>query len=135
MAAIILTLKSGDHILSIDDVYGGTNRLFRKVFEKFGIENTLMDMHNMEEVEKNIKPNTKMILVETPTNPTLKCVDIKLLCELAKKHNLISLVDNTFATPILQNPILLGADMVLHSCTKYIGGHSDLIGGVVVTND
>lgn len=135
MAAIILTLKSGDHILSIDDVYGGTNRLFRKVFEKFGIENTLMDMHNMEEVEKNIKPNTKMILVETPTNPTLKCVDIKLLCELAKKHNLISLVDNTFATPILQNPILLGADIVLHSCTKYIGGHSDLIGGVVVTNN
>lgn len=134
ITAIFMTMKSGDHIISVDDVYGGTNRLLRKVLHKFGIENSLIDLHDLEVLEKEIRPSTKMILIETPTNPTLKCVDIKSICDFAKKKGILTLIDNTFATPILQNPILLGADIVMHSGTKYIGGHSDVCGGIAVTN-
>lgn len=131
--AVLMTLQTGDHIISVDDVYGGTNRILRKVLQKFGLQNTLMDLHDLDEVRKQVKENTKMIILETPTNPTLKTCDIEQICKLAKELNLLTLVDNTFATPILQHPLLLGADMVVHSTTKYIGGHSDLCGGVVVT--
>lgn len=101
ITAVFMTLKKGDHIISIDDVYGGTNRLMRKVLNKFGLENTLIDLHDLELVKKEIKENTKMILIESPTNPTLKCVDIQSVCEFAKKNGILTLVDNTFATPIL----------------------------------
>lgn len=101
ITAVFMTFKSGDHIICLDDVYGGTNRLLRKVLLKFGLENTLIDLHHLDEVQKVIKPNTKMILIETPSNPTLKCVDIKEVCEFAKKNGILTMVDNTFATPIL----------------------------------
>lgn len=99
--ALFMTLKSGDHILSCDDVYGGTNRMLNKVLKKFGIENSMIDMSNLEEVKANIKDNTKIMWIETPTNPTLKVFDIEELCKLAKQNNMISVIDNTFASPIL----------------------------------
>lgn len=99
--ALFMTLKPGDHILSVDDVYGGINRMFRKILNKLGIETSMIDMSDLSNVEKNIKPNTKILWIETPTNPMLKILDIEGLCKIAKKHNVISCVDNTFASPIL----------------------------------
>ncbi|HSW87570.1 MAG TPA: aminotransferase class I/II-fold pyridoxal phosphate-dependent enzyme, partial [Candidatus Saccharimonadales bacterium] len=126
---ILLSLKNGDHVLAIDDVYGGTQRLFKKVFAQFGIETTSVDFVHGEDIIKYIKPNTKMLWIETPTNPLLKIVDIASVIEVAKQKHIVTVVDNTFATPYFQKPLDLGADVVLHSMTKYIGGHSDSVAG------
>ncbi len=133
--AIIKTLKPGDHVLSTNDLYGGTYRLFTQVFEAYGIEFSFVDMSDLVEVENAIKTSTKLIWIETPTNPLLRIVDIKKIAVIAKEHGAISVVDNTFASPYLQQPLVLGADVVMHSTTKYLGGHSDVIGGAIATSD
>ncbi|MCC5941985.1 MAG: PLP-dependent transferase [Balneolaceae bacterium] len=133
--AIMKTLKPGDHVISTNDLYGGSYRLFTQVFEKYGIEFSFVDMSNIEEVEKSVKPSTKLMWIETPTNPLLRIIDIKKVAEIAKQAGALSVVDNTFATPYLQQPLLLGADTVMHSTTKYLGGHSDVIGGAVASSD
>ncbi len=132
---IVHMLKQGDHVVAMDDMYGGTFRLFDKVIRHQGIEFTYTDLTDTNNLEKSIKPNTKLLWLETPTNPTLKLADIKTLSSLAKKKNIIVVVDNTFMSPYFQRPIELGADIVVHSATKYIGGHSDMVGGVAVTNE
>lgn len=132
---VVLLLKKGDHILSIDDVYGGTRRLFKQVFEQFGLEFSFVSFVNGSDLKGKIRPETKMIWIETPTNPLLKIVDIVSVCQLAHKKKITTVVDNTFASPYFQKPLDLGADIVLHSMTKYIGGHSDAIAGCVVLND
>lgn len=133
--AVLHLLSSGDKVLLGDDVYGGTNRLFNRVFAQLGIETVMVDMTDLDAVKNAIDERTKLIWLETPTNPTLKIADIKAVAEIAKANKVTLAVDNTFATPFLQNPLSLGADIVCHSTTKYIGGHSDSIGGVLVTND
>ncbi|MES2744914.1 MAG: cystathionine gamma-synthase [Bdellovibrionota bacterium] len=133
--AIIQILNPGDHVLVCDDVYGGTGRLFRRLFAKYGLEFEFIDMTRQENIAKAIKPSTKMIWVETPTNPLLKVIDIEATAKLAKQAKALFVVDNTFASPIYQSPFELGADIVMHSTTKYIGGHSDIIGGAVMIND
>jgi len=135
ITAIASTLSSGDEVLAINDIYGGTYRLFKQVFEKFGITFKQLSFDDLSEVEKNLKNKPKMIFLESPTNPLLRVVDIKKIAALAKKYKVLTIVDNTFASPYFQQPLDLGADLVMHSSTKYLGGHSDLIGGVVVTND
>lgn len=135
VSSVVMLFKQGDHIIVTDDVYGGTFRVFTKVLNRFGIEATFVDTANIQDVEDAIQPNTKGIYVETPTNPLLKITDIKQISILAKRHQLLTIVDNTFLTPYLQQPITLGADIVLHSATKYIGGHSDVIAGLVVVNN
>ncbi len=132
---IMHILKQGDHVIAMDDMYGGTFRLFDKVLQHNGLQFTYTDLTKTENFEKAIKPNTKLVWLETPTNPTLKLADIKSISALAKKHNILVVVDNTFMSPYFQRPLELGADIVVHSATKYIGGHSDMVGGVVVTND
>ena len=131
-AVALSFLKKGDHLLSTDVVYGGTYELFEKVLTKLGIEVSFVDTTDLEKVQRNLKKNTRMVFLETPANPTMKVCDIAALCEIARQTGAVSIVDNTFATPMFQNPLQLGADAVLHSCTKYIGGHADLLGGVVV---
>ena len=126
--AIMKGLRPGDHILSTNDLYGGTFRLFRKVFEPFGLEFDFVDMRSMDAVKAAIKPNTRLMWLETPTNPLIRVLDLKALSTLAKENKIEVAVDNTFASPYLQQPLALGADLVLHSSTKYLGGHSDLIG-------
>lgn len=133
--AIIQILNPGDHVLVCDDVYGGTGRLFRRLFAKYGLEFEFIDMTKMENIAKAIKPSTRMIWVETPTNPLLKVIDIAATAKLSKQAKALLVVDNTFASPIYQSPFDLGADIVMHSTTKYIGGHSDIIGGAVMVND
>ncbi|MBS0030145.1 trans-sulfuration enzyme family protein [Chitinophaga sp. 22321] len=130
--AVIKLLKSGDEIVAVDDIYGGAFRLFNKVYEKFGIKVHYVDTSDTQAVFNAITPATRLIWLETPTNPTLKISDIAAIGRIAKAHNCLFCVDNTFASPILQKPLLLGADLVIHSATKYLGGHSDLIAGVVV---
>lgn len=133
--AVIHLLKSGDHVLSIDDVYGGTQRYFRQtVVPTYNIQFDFTDFGDISALESKVKPNTKMIWIETPTNPTLKITDIAAVAAFAKAKGLILVVDNTFMSPYFQNPLDLGADIVLHSISKYINGHSDVIMGVVVTN-
>lgn len=132
---ILLLLQKGDHVLSIDDVYGGTRRLFTRVFEKFGIEFSFVDFVRGEDIQNHFKNNTKMIWLESPTNPLMKIVDIASVTSFARKKRILTVVDNTFASPYFQKPLDLGADIVLHSLTKYIGGHSDVVGGAVVVND
>ncbi len=132
---VLLLLKKGDHVISIDDVYGGTRRLFRQVFEQFGVEFSFIDFVKGEELKDHVKENTKLIWIESPTNPLLKIVDISSVTDFAKKINLLTVVDNTFASPYFQKPLDLGADIVVHSMTKYIGGHSDVVGGCVVVTD
>ncbi len=134
MDAIVKTLKSGDEVLAVNDLYGGSFRLLTKVFEQFGIASRFIDMSDVAAVEEAIGPNTKILWVETPTNPMLNVVDIAAIAKICKKKRVRLVVDNTFASPYLQNPIDLGADMVLHSATKYLGGHSDVVMGAVVTN-
>ncbi len=134
-AAIAMCLDAGDHIVCSDDVYGGTFRLFDKVFRRFGLTFTYVDMTDVSAVSAAITDKTKLLWVETPTNPMLKLVDIKAVSAIGKAKGCAVVVDNTFATPYLQQPLALGADMVLHSTTKYLGGHSDVIGGAVITND
>jgi len=133
--AILKTLKPGDEIISTNDLYGGTYRLFVRVYGKFGIKSHFVGMTDLSNIENAINPNTKLIWIETPTNPMLSIVDIEEVCNLAKKHGITTCVDNTFASPYLQNPLDLGADMVMHSATKYIGGHSDVVHGCVIVND
>jgi cystathionine gamma-lyase len=133
--AVLHLLSAGDKVLLGDDVYGGTNRLFNRVFNQMGIETVMVDMTDLNAVKDAICDQTKLIWLETPTNPTLKIADIKEVATIAKQHGVMLAVDNTFATPFLQNPLSLGADIVCHSTTKYIGGHSDSIGGALLTSD
>ncbi|MBO6738709.1 MAG: cystathionine gamma-synthase [Phycisphaerales bacterium] len=132
--AVLHLLSSGDKVLLGDDVYGGTNRLFNRVFNQMGIETVMVDMTDPDAINAAMDERTKLIWLETPTNPTLKIADIKQVASIAKQHGVMLAVDNTFATPFLQNPLSLGADIVCHSTTKYIGGHSDSIGGALLTN-
>lgn len=127
--AFFSLFQSGDHILLGDDVYGGTFRLFDQVLTKSGLEYTIVDTSDLAQVEQAIQPNTKALYLETPSNPLLKITDLQKNSQLAKKTQLITIVDNTFATPYFQRPLDLGADIVLHSGTKYLGGHSDLVAG------
>jgi cystathionine gamma-lyase/cystathionine beta-lyase len=126
-------LKAGDHVISGDDVYGGTYRLFERVMKDFGLEFTFLRMHDRERIEKAIRPNTKMIWIETPSNPLLNIVDIEMVVDIARRHHLTTVADNTFATPYFLRPIEYGVDLVVHSTTKYLNGHCDVIGGAVVT--
>lgn len=132
---ILLALNPGDHVVAMDDLYGGTRRLFEKVFKRFGLQFTFADLTRPEELCRHLKRETKMLWLETPTNPLLKIADIQALSTIAHEQNVTVVVDNTFATPALQNPLRLGADIVVHSTTKYIGGHSDVVGGALMTND
>ncbi len=133
--AVVQILNPGDHVLVCDDVYGGTGRLFRRLFAKYGLEFEFIDMTKMENLAKAIRPSTRMIWVETPTNPLLKVIDIEATARLAKQAKALLVVDNTFASPLYQSPFEWGADIIIHSTTKYIGGHSDIIGGAVMIND
>ena len=133
--AVVKLLKAGDEILAVDDIYGGAFRLFTHIYEKFGIKINYVDTTNVENVFDALTPDTKLIWLETPTNPTLKISDIRTIAQVAKAHGCLLCVDNTFASPALQQPLSLGADIVVHSATKYLGGHSDLIAGLVVTKE
>jgi len=133
--AVIKLLKPGDEVISTNDLYGGTYRLFTKVFEQFGVKFHFIGMENAANVEKYVNDNTRLIWVETPTNPMMNIIDIKACAAVARKHDLLLAVDNTFATPYLQQPLDLGADIVMHSATKYLGGHSDVVMGALVVND
>jgi len=133
--AIVKLLKSGDEILAVDDIYGGAFRLFTQVYQQFGITVKFVDTTKPENVFEAITPKTKLIWIETPTNPTLKISDIAAIAKIAKAQHCLLCVDNTFASPALQQPLSLGADIVIHSATKYLGGHSDLIAGLVITKD
>lgn len=135
MDAVIKMLRPGDEVITGNDLYGGSYRMFSKVFANFGIKFHYIDLTDASNISNYINANTKLIWVETPTNPTMQIIDIKACAEISKKHNLILAVDNTFATPYLQNPLALGADIVMHSVTKYLGGHSDVVMGALVTND
>jgi cystathionine beta-lyase len=133
--AIMKLLNPGDEVLSTNDLYGGTYRIFTKVFERYGLKFHFTGMSDVSQLEPLISSKTKMLWVETPTNPLLNIIDIEACAALAKKHQLILVVDNTFASPYLQNPLELGADIVMHSATKYLGGHSDVVHGAVIVND
>ena len=133
--AVVKLLKTGDEILAVDDIYGGAFRLFTHIYKKFGIHVNYVDTTDVENVFNAITPKTKLIWIETPTNPTLKITDIAAIAKIAKSRGCLLCVDNTFASPALQQPLSLGADIVVHSATKYLGGHSDLIAGLVVTKD
>ncbi|WLR51952.1 cystathionine beta-lyase [Bacillus tianshenii] len=135
ISTVFTLLSQGDHILVTEDVYGGTYRVVTQVLPRFGIEYTFVDMTKLEDVEKAIQPNTKVVYLETPSNPLLKVTDLKAVCEIAKAHNCYAFVDNTFLTPDIQRPLELGADVVVHSATKFLGGHSDIVAGLAVTND
>lgn len=133
--AVVKMLNPGDEVISTNDLYGGSYRIFTTIFEKYGIKFHFVNMLDIQNIEEKINDKTKLIWAETPTNPMLNIIDIKKVCDLAHENNIIVGVDNTFATPYLQNPLALGADVVMHSVTKYLGGHSDVIMGALVTND
>ncbi|PUZ26714.1 cystathionine beta-lyase [Chitinophaga costaii] len=133
--AVVKLLQAGDEIIAVDDIYGGAFRLFDKVYKKFGISVQYVDTTDTEKVAAAFTAKTKLVWLETPTNPTLKISDIRAIATLAKAHGALLCVDNTFASPVLQQPLTLGADIVVHSATKYLGGHSDLIAGIVVTKE
>ncbi len=133
--AVMKLLNPGDEVISTNDLYGGTYRIFTKVFERYGIRFQFSGMSDTSKIEDLITPQTKMIWVETPTNPLLNIIDIEACASIASKHGLLLVVDNTFASPYLQNPLTLGADIVLHSATKYLGGHSDVVHGALIVND
>jgi len=133
--AVLKLLQSGDEIIAVDDIYGGAFRLFDKVYRKFGIKVTYVDTSDTQNILDALTPATKLIWLETPTNPTLKISDIGAIAKIAKAHQVLFAVDNTFGTPVLQQPLALGADIVIHSATKYLGGHSDLIAGLVITKE
>ena len=135
MDAVIKLLKSGDEVLCANDLYGGSYRLLTKVYGPMGIKSTFIDMTNLDLLKKSIRPETKLIWLETPTNPTLQILDLKAICIVARENNIPVAVDNTFASPYLQNPLAFGATIVHHSITKYIAGHSDVIMGGLVVND
>jgi cystathionine beta-lyase/cystathionine gamma-synthase len=133
--AVLKLLKTGDEVISTNDLYGGTYRLFTKIFEDFGIKFHFIGMENASNIEEYINNKTKLIWIETPTNPMINIIDIKATAKIAKKHNVLLAVDNTFATPYLQQPLGLGADIIMHSATKYLGGHSDVVMGALVVKD
>ena len=133
--AVVKILNPGDEVISTNDLYGGSYRIFTTIFEKYGIKFHFVNMMDVQNIEEKINENTKLIWVETPTNPMMNIIDVKKVCDLAHENNIMVGVDNTFATPYLQNPLALGADLVMHSVTKYLGGHSDVIMGALVTND
>lgn len=133
--AMLKRLRPGDHVLGMADIYAGTIRLFREVFEPYGLAFSFVDMTDLQAVEAAVRPETKLLWIETPTNPLLRVVDIAAVSEIAHASEIDVAVDNTFASPFLQQPLALGADLSLHSTTKYLGGHSDVIGGAVLTND
>ncbi|RYZ35750.1 MAG: aminotransferase class V-fold PLP-dependent enzyme, partial [Sphingobacteriales bacterium] len=133
--AVLKLLKTGDEIIAVDDIYGGAYRLFTQVYEKFGIKVTYVDTSDLEKVYQAFTPNTRLVWLESPTNPTLKVSDIAAIAAITHQHHALLCVDNTFTSPILQKPLALGADIVVHSATKYLGGHSDLIAGAVITKD
>lgn len=136
VTAVLHLLKSGDHVVAVDDLYGGSHRLFERLMRpSFNLDFSYVDGRDPANFEKALKPNTKLFWVETPTNPLLKLVDIRVVAEIAHKHDIMLAVDNTFATPYVQKPLNLGADIVHHSMSKYLGGHCDIIGGALVTND
>jgi cystathionine beta-lyase/cystathionine gamma-synthase len=135
LSTTLMLFKAGDHIILSDDVYGGTFRVVDKVFSNLGISYSSVDTSDVDGLEKHLLPNTKAIFIESPTNPLMKLTDLALISKFAKKHNLITVVDNTFFTPYLQRPIEQGIDIVVHSATKYLGGHSDVVAGLVVVND
>ena len=132
---VIRLFNPNDHIIAGDDLYGGSYRMFTQIFAKYGLKFTFVDMNNPENITKAITSDTKLIWLETPTNPLLKVADIQAITKIAKEHKLLTAVDNTFATPYIQNPLDLGADIVMHSATKYLGGHSDLVMGALMLND
>jgi cystathionine gamma-lyase/cystathionine beta-lyase len=132
-ATVIHLLKVGDHVISGDDVYGGTYRLFQNVMRDFGLEFTFLRMDNREKIEQAIKPNTRMLWLETPSNPLLNITNLEMAVDIANKHKLMTVIDNTFATPYFLKPIEYGVDLVVHSTTKYLNGHCDVVGGAVVT--
>ena len=133
-ATILHFFKSGDHILCTNDCYGGTERILRTYAENFNFQITYVDMKNIDSVRSALQPNTKAFWIETPSNPLLNIVDIKALCEIAHNHNAVAIVDNTFMSPVNQRPFVLGADIVMHSTTKYLNGHSDVVGGAIIVN-
>ncbi len=135
ISTIIQMLDAGDHIISCDDVYSGTFRVFEKILKKQNLEFDFIDLSKPESLKKHIKDNTKIIWVETPSNPLLKITDIEAITNIAKSKNIVTVADNTFATPFFQQPLKLGVDIVVHSTTKYLNGHSDVIGGAIITND
>lgn len=135
MDAVIKLLKPGDEVVTGDDLYGGSYRMFTKVFEPMGIKFHFVNMTDAGNIEKYINANTKLIWAETPTNPTMQIIDIEACAAIAKKHHVLLAVDNTFASPYLQNPLNLGADLVMHSVTKYLGGHSDVVMGALITSN
>ena len=132
--AIIKLLRPGDEVIATDDLYGGSYRMFTKIFAHYGIVFHFVNMHDANEIKKHLNPKTKMLWVETPTNPLMKIIDIKACAKIADDNKLILVVDNTFASPYLQNPLDLGAAIVMHSATKYLGGHSDVVMGALCTN-
>ena len=133
--AVIKLLLPGDEVITGDDLYGGSYRMFTKIFANYGIKFHFINMTDASNIEKHVNEKTKLIWIETPTNPTMQIVDIEACAKIAKKHHLLLAVDNTFASPYLQNPLLLGADIVMHSVTKYLGGHSDVVMGALIMND
>ncbi len=132
---VLHLLKSGDHVVACDDVYGGTFRIFDKVYRQMGIDFTFADLSDLNKAEAAFRPNTRLLWMESPTNPMLKILDIAALSQISKKRNALSVVDNTFASSYFQKPLALGADLVVHSVTKYMNGHSDVVGGIAVMHD
>ncbi|VAW25437.1 Cystathionine gamma-lyase, partial [hydrothermal vent metagenome] len=132
---VLKLLNPGDEVVSTNDLYGGSYRIFTKIFENFGIKFQFIGMENADKIESYISEKTKLIWVETPTNPMMNIIDIEAVSKIAKKHQVLLAVDNTFATPYLQTPLDLGADIVMHSATKYLGGHSDVVMGALIVND
>jgi cystathionine gamma-lyase len=133
--AIMHLLRPGDHVILSQNVYGGTYRIAKMIWEDFGLQFDFVDTTNLQNIERVLRPNTRMLFIETPTNPTMEITDLAGAAAIARKHKLISVADNTFATPYLQQPLNLGFDIVVHSLTKYLNGHSDMLGGFIVTND
>lgn len=133
--AVIKLLNPGDEVIAANDMYGGTFRMFTKIFAKYGLKFTFIDMQDTNNIKQHINANTKLIWTETPTNPMMNIIDIKAVSDLAKENNILVCVDNTFASPYLQTPLDLGADIVLHSATKYLGGHSDVVHGCLIMKD
>lgn len=135
ITAVMQTLDSGDHVVTGDDLYGGTGRLFQQVYERHGLHYDFVDTTNLDNVRTALRPETKMVWLETPTNPMLKITDVAGVAEICREHGVLLAVDNTFLSPVFQRPLELGADLVMHSTTKYVGGHSDVLGGALVTSD
>jgi cystathionine gamma-lyase len=138
MAAIhcvVNLFQAGDHVIAGNDLYGGTYRLLQTLYKKFGLETTFVDLTDLQQLEAAFRPNTRLVMLETPTNPLLRCYDFAAIAKMAKQRSVLTMADNTFATPYLQQPLRLGCDIVAHSTTKYLGGHSDVVGGALISND